>query len=543
MFPLKTQHIHTKLFGLSLLSGALLVLSWYPINLFPLLAVAFVPLFFTQKLLVENHLHTGWAFLYGFTTFFIFNVGTTWWIWNASPAGSVFAIVLTTMLMVLPFLLQYFLHRRAQAVTHFWPFIIMWLSMEYVHSTWEFAWPWLLLGNGFAGAPFLVQWYEYTGAAGGTLWVLWLNQGIFKVWNNRAKWESKTLNTKFFNLIFFRVFAPVFLSLYVAYQYRQHKQNNYHTSIKVVVVQPNIDPYKDKYSGLSAYDQTQKMLDLAKTKTDSATQLIVFPETALVGNLNENAIQHEQAIWQLSQFASKYPTLAILTGAETHRVFEQGEYISETARPLDNGMFYDAYNAALLYQPQQKNVPIYHKSILVPGVEKIPYSRYFKFMNEFMIDLGGTSGGLGIDHEPQIFSLNNEVKVAPVICYESVFGEYVAKYVQKGANVLTIITNDGWWGNTPGYQQHMVYASLRAIENRRYIARCANTGISGFIDDEGNILKQSKWWTPDALSEDLKLIPYQTFYTKHGNWIFVIANILTLLLLFSLVFKNYKLPR
>jgi apolipoprotein N-acyltransferase len=109
--------------------------------------------------------------------------------------------------------------------------------------------------------------------------------------------------------------------------------------------------------------------------------------------------------------------------------------------------------------------------------------------------------------------------------------------------VLTIITNDGWWGNTPGYQQHMVYASLRAIENRRYIARCANTGISGFIDDEGNILKQSKWWTPDALSEDLKLIPYQTFYTKHGNWIFVIANFLTVLLLFSLFFKNNKLPR
>jgi len=156
-----------------------------------------------------------------------------------------------------------------------------------------------------------------------------------------------------------------------------------------------------------------------------------------------------------------------------------------------------------------------------------------------VFDLGGTTGSLGRQEEPTNFKLKNNWEVAPVICYESVFGEYLTKYVEKGAGIIVIITNDGWWRNTPGYKQHLSFARLRAIESRRSIARAANTGISAFINQRGDLLQTTEWWTEDAIKGTLNSSNEITFYVKYGDYIARISLFMSGLLLLFLITKKF----
>lgn len=122
---------------------------------------------------------------------------------------------------------------------------------------------------------------------------------------------------------------------------------------------------------------------------------------------------------------------------------------------------------------------------------------------------------MGIDPEPKVFG--DSVKFTDVICYESIFGDYVAWGVRKGAELLFVSTNDGWWKNSPGHRQHAAYARLRAIENRRDIARSANTGISCFIDQKGRVFQATAYGEPDCIRQTLLANSRLTFYSKYGD--------------------------
>jgi apolipoprotein N-acyltransferase len=161
---------------------------------------------------------------------------------------------------------------------------------------------------------------------------------------------------------------------------------------------------------------------------------------------------------------------------------------------------------------------LYHKAKLVPGVESLP--SWLGFMGSLFDDLGGTTGSLGRSDSAMVFTAdNNPFHAAPIICYESIYSNYVTDYVRAGANMLTVITNDGWWGKTPGYQQHMSMSRLRAIENRMYVARSANTGISCFIDPAGNVLQAQSWNTKSAIKMDIPPMQQLTFYAAHADWL------------------------
>jgi apolipoprotein N-acyltransferase len=183
----------------------------------------------------------------------------------------------------------------------------------------------------------------------------------------------------------------------------------------------------------------------------------------------------------------------------------------------------------------KKEAPQYaHKSKLVPGVELVPFSAYLPFLSALAIENGGTSGTLGIEKEPKTLQIpiptygsgksftgkkqNKAISLAPIICYESIYGDFVRQQVQKGAQLLCIITNDGWWGNTPGYKQHFSFARLRAIETRRWVLRSANTGTSGSIDPRGKIIKKTAYWTKTSFAQTVTLQSFKTFYTKYGDW-------------------------
>ena len=146
------------------------------------------------------------------------------------------------------------------------------------------------------------------------------------------------------------------------------------------------------------------------------------------------------------------------------------------------------------------------------------------------------------EYREAFVSPQDSTRVGPVICWESVFGEYVTGYVKDaGANFLFIITNDGWWRNTPGHRQHNAYARLRAIETRRSIARSANTGISSLINQRGEEIARVGWWIRSGIRGTLNKNDHLTFYVKHGDFLGRIAVFLTvILLLYSIVFRFIK---
>ena len=180
----------------------------------------------------------------------------------------------------------------------------------------------------------------------------------------------------------------------------------------------------------------------------------------------------------------------------------------------------------------QPHVPldIYHKSKLVLGGEKLPFISMFPFLEKYSVELGGTSGLLGVGEKPKVFEAKG-VSYAPLICYESVYGDFASHFVKQGANIICIITNDGWWRDTPGYKQHRMFSQIRAIENRRSVARSANTGISCFIDQRGEIISELGWNEYGALQAELNQNEEFTFFTRYGDFIGRLSVFLTLAML------------
>lgn len=529
-----------QLLLLSVLSGLLFSLGWFPAGIFPFLFVAFVPLLIVEDYFFQHRdqLRPRLLFLFTYIAFFTWNILTTWWVKNASFGGAALAIFCNALLMSIPFMLHHRVKKRIGTKWRYVLFICFWLSFEFIHSNWELSWSWLTLGNAFADTPDLIQWYEYTGVFGGSLWVLVMNILIYESLKRVAE-KAKQVYLRNGIIILTVAVFPILVS-YAIKRFETIPEQN---KISVVAVQPNIDPYNEKFDA-PFEGQLQKMLELASRKVTENTDYLIFPETALTEEMWENNLEQSGSVQMLRIFLQKYPKLKIVVGASTAKLFQPGEELSVTARKFtgEDG-YYDSYNTALQLDNSGR-IQVYHKSKLVPGVEQMPFPFIFKHLESIAIDLGGTTGGLGTQEERTVFvSMDHSMRTAPVVCYESVYGEYVSEYVKNGANFISIITNDGWWGDTPGYKQHLKYGRLRAIETRRWIARSANTGISCFISPEGEIQQATQWWTPAVISQEIGLNDKLTFYTRHGDYIARAALCITIAMLIYSLFIRFKVAK
>jgi apolipoprotein N-acyltransferase len=501
---------------LSLLSAFLLFFSWPPIG-FPLLSlIALVPLFY----LFANLETKKEIYFYSFLSFLVWNISTTFWIMHASMLGMVLAVLVNTLLMSFVFLLAFIVKSKFDLKRGWWAMLCFWLCFEYIHLNWELSWPWLTLGNGFSSFPSLIQWYEYTGVLGGSLWILISNLFIVQAIDSK-KYRYSSL---------FVVLVPIIISFSVSDNIaKSHIQ-------KFVVVQPNIDPYFEKFNGLSSDQQLDKFIDLALSQIDGTTNYLIGPETAITENLWESNIEKSSSIIKLNNLINQYPNLQILLGATTFKRYKTKA--TSTARAFTNvDLYYDMFNSALFIN--KTGVEIYHKSKLVQGVEFMPFESVLGHLDFLSIDLGGISGSLGTQEYRSVFS-KDSTRIAPIVCYESIYGEYVSEFVRNGANVLTIITNDGWWKDTPGYLQHLDYARLRAIETRKSIVRSANTGISAFIDPLGNIIDQTDWDQEAVISSEIAVVNENTFYVKYGDYIGRLASFLSVFFICFLIANKKK---
>ncbi|OYU97322.1 MAG: apolipoprotein N-acyltransferase [Bacteroidetes bacterium B1(2017)] len=510
---LKVKNNHLAYLILSVSSALLFILAWQPFKILPLAFIGFLPLFTLERKIRQEQANSkAWLFLYSWLAFVLWNIGSVWWIWNASEGGAIAAFIINSLPMVLPLMLFHARNRMTQT-PNYWYFIACWVSIELLQFHWDLAFPWLILGNVFSYLPASVQWYEYTGVIGGSVWILLVNTKADQLLTHWPSLNPLQKRTKVLNQSFLFVIAPIFLSIYIGNPIQQTEKAD------IIVVQPNLDPYSEKFGGISAHTQLIEMLQQAETKMDSQVQFILLPETAIQGGLQENNLKNEALIQILQSFLQQHPYVTVISGMDSYHLFAANEPHTLTARKFTRSDdYFDAYNAAV-QASFYDSLQVYHKSKLVPGVEKMPYPEVFGFIEKYAISLGGTSGSLASDGESKVFKGYQKIGMAPIICYESVFPEFTASYVKKGADILCILTNDGWWGNTPGYKQHFDYGRLRAIENRRAIARSANTGISGFIDKDGSILMESSWWQKEVLRMKVPIYKGQTFYTEHGDWL------------------------
>ncbi len=516
-------------FLLSVLSGILLVLSFPSTgSLFFIGFFSLVPLLLVEHSILVNKYRSGKVFIHAYLSFFIYNVGTTWWIYNASPGGAYLAFLLNSFLMASSFYIYHLFKKKLNIKFSLVYLIIAWLGFEYLHYHWELSWPWLTLGNIYSIAPQIIQWYEYTGVLGGSLWLLMVNFLIFKslveLKNNKSKLNSLVYQ-KLVPIILL-ILIPVLFSLYKYYTYEEKKD-----PVEVALIQPNIDPYNEKFV-TNSEDQVEKMIKKSESIITSKTKFVLFPETAISSSVQENYIDNNPSIELIRNFLTKKPSIHVLTGAATFSVFRKK--FTNAARQIPNSNeFIEFYNSSLAID--QSNIDIVHKSKLVLGVEKVPFISWLPFLEELSINNGGTSGTLGQEKVPKIIS-SAHGKYAPVVCYESIYGEFVGQQVRSGAELIFIITNDGWWKDTPGYKQHNSFASIRAIENRRSVARCANTGTSSFVNQRGDMIKKSSWWIEDGLIESLNKNSYLTIYSQYGDLVYsLISYVLLVLIIYVLI--------
>ncbi len=524
----ENRWFNTPLF-LSILGGAVLGLGWYPYTTF-FTFIGFVPLFYSfEKIIQSNSSRKTLKIIASSYLFFIFwNIVAYWWLWNASGWATLAAWGMNSLLMLLPVAIYLFIRKRTTDQYGYWVFLLAWLAFEYLHLHWDFSWIWLNLGNAFAYTPSLVQWYEYTGTFGGSLWILVVNILLFSIILKKKK--------QLFSLSVLIV-IPIAFSLFTYYNYEEKG-----TPIEVVVVQPNLDCYKEKFNYNSKTgernqlthvpypNQIERLISLTKKEVTDSTSFILWPETALHKHVNEDAIAMDPNIQLVDKQTSPIP---LITGITSYQLYGNAPK-TVTSRYQESMGYYDIFNAAL-YINEKGEKEVYHKSKLVIGAEKVPFPIIFK---PLLLNFGGSSGGLGTQRERDVFNNSKGVGMAPVICYESVYGEFVGEYVKKGANALAIITNDGWWGETPGYKQHLAFASLRAVETRKSIARSANTGISCFINQKGDGIKKTKYDEQAALREVIFQNDHVTFYTKHGDYIGRISSFITIALFLGVLVKS-----
>lgn len=518
----------------ALSSGILLFLAWPPLDYSPLIFVGFIPLLYRVDFISDNYIKRRglYVFLCAFLAFFSWNFLSTYWIRFASPGGAWAAIILNALLMSTVFACYSGIRNKVGKKQGYIALPVLWMSMDYLHLNWDLAWPWMTLGNAFANKVTWIQWYEYTGVFGGSVWIWIITLSVYGMLHRIQKKKTFTLAA-----------IATLLLLAIPLWWSVNRYSNYQeegSTSKIAVYQPNYNPYTEKYK-IAERDQINTWYEFNSKGLNTDVEMLIMPETFLTEWVWENKINYNSSVNRMKKFMEHYPHLSILSGMSSVRKLDPNiEEIPITANKNPQGQWIETYNSAFLLNKTQE-IQIYRKSKLVPGPEMMPFGKYLApILGEFALDLGGHVGTLGVEKEAKIFESDLGIKIAPVICYESVYSEYVTDYVKKGAEIIAVITNDGWWEDTYGYKQHMAYARLRAIENRRSVARAANTGISCYINQRGDVIKSEGWDKRALIHGELKRNRQMTYYTMNGNYLGRLAVFMTFIFLLQWMVARIK---
>ena len=486
--------------------GILLGVSFPPIPFPYLIFIAVVPYFFVlqnrSSLLSINRAT--------YLTVFVFTLITLYWVgsWTkeADPflmISGVLLIFVNPALYLIPSTLYYFAQKIFNRKVALFLFPLFWVSFEYTYGLTDLRFPWLILGNSLPYFNKFIQIADIVGAYGLSLIILYTNLLVYFAIVERKR------NKK----LFYRYLGFAFLIFAVPMIYGVIKTSNYtepKKQIKIGLIQPNLDPW-EKWSSSDLEEQLDLYLGLSSQAVKQGAKLIIWPESALPVYLLSGNYDFE--VGKIRAFVDSN-NVFLMTGMPDATFYFDPKKAPPDAKPLQHtNAVYTSYNSILFFKPHTYKIQKYEKIMLVPFGEKVPFVEELPFLGDLIKwQVGISSWNVG---KEQVVEEMNETKVGGIICIESIYPDFVAGFVQKGAELIAVVTNDSWYGYSSGPFQHKEIAVLRAVENRRTVVRAANGGISCIIDPEGKILDQTKLFTRTFLTVNAPLSDEMTFYTKH----------------------------
>ncbi|RKY79243.1 apolipoprotein N-acyltransferase [candidate division KSB1 bacterium] len=487
-----------KNIALSLLTALLLTFAFPPYQLGFLAYWGLVPFFYLLKNKTIKD-----ALKWGYITGLFFNLMSLYWIaWTTIP-GTLAAI------LVLAFYFAFYAWTHVQLQKKLGKNFIfllpfLWVSIEYVRSLGVLGFPWNSLAYTQSYYLSLIQYVSFTGVYGVSFWVVWINVVLFHILENKRSFRTLIWSLLLLIFLFFLPWVYGKLTIPPADEFQE--------KIQAALIQGNVDPLR-KWDEAFLAENFDIYERLTRKAANYKPDLIVWPETATACFLRcepEYSIRIRHLVDSL-----KTP---LLTGSPDY------EFVTRTE--------YETYNAIFLFLPFCSQIQRYFKIHLVPFGERVPFEDVIPFLNKFLESLNMGVGDFSPGKKLVLFhmpypkskvetdctgSSGDRLLFAGVVCFESIFPGLVRKFINRGARFLVIVTNDAWFGTTSELAHHAQIAVFRAIENRIGVARCANTGISMFIDPYGRVSKKTQINTEAYIVGDVPLRTEKTFYTQHGD--------------------------
>ncbi len=517
---------------LLILSGVLMGIAFPPFP-FPFTLLLFVGLI-PYLYVIENRKTLGEINRATYLTFFVFGVITLYWVGSWQKEADTFLMIaggtllfVNPLLFLIPSTLLYFARKifPARQVIFLFPFF--WACYEYLYMLTDLSFPWLTLGNGLAKFTVFIQAADIIGSVGLSIVVIYMNIFLFKTIINFKNTKRKFI----LNL------ASAVLIFLISISYGWFRLSSFKISnakVKVGLIQPNLDPW-DKWDVSNLDNLTNLYLKLSQEAVNKGAKLIIWPETALPVFLMDGSYGHTlNLIYSFLQKNHVY----LLTGMPDVKYYFKGDKIpSDAIEGRGGNFYYTMYNGILLFAPNSYNVQHYGKMKLVPFGERVPFVDTFPFLGK-LIKWGVGISGWNVGKDTTNFSLpaaitdsasqkifaSDSIHVDGLVCYESIFPYFVTNFVQRGAEILAVVTNDSWYGKSSGPYQHEDISILRAVENRRTVVRAANGGVSCIINPLGEIKTQSHLFTKAFIVGDVHLENVETFFTKYPLIIPVISS-------------------
>ncbi|MFP4449222.1 MAG: apolipoprotein N-acyltransferase [Bacteroidales bacterium] len=512
---------------LPICTGILLGISALPSDIYYLSFIAFIPLLFASDHILSYKKPLLTFALQLLIALVVFYLWVYYWVLQTANLGFLiaFTIVLPFILLV-PFYILFKKTGNKYAALYF---IAAWLTVELIQSYFQLGSPFYNLGNNLGANPKLIQWYEFTGASGGTLWVLVVNFLVYSfikiLITDRKQWIQKSA------VLLAVLFIPVIISSIIYSNY-----NEKGSSSEVLVVHPSTDNRDVKYRK-NIYELMDIYLDIMVPELIENTEYVVLPETSItnagwVKNLNRNKVFN-----YFHEHTDSFPNLKLVTGGVVYEEIPNVEKIKNYEkipgiRYSENyKTWYYTYNTALHIE---KNRPVQMrvKEGLVPFQEYAPYPLILPRISPVGIDFQFSPREKNRD----VFTSENNIKTKAIICYEVVFNRMLYKAARNGAQAFFVILNEGWYDVKKVPRQFLQLSVIRAIETRRSIAHASNLGISAFINQRGEVIAKTQSKSADFLKHEIKMNRTTTFAARMGNYIGILTFLTTI---FFLIYKSY----
>lgn len=522
----------------AIVSGLLFGLSFPPIPLPYLSFVALVPYLF----ILDERDGLGEINKYTYLFMFVGSLISLYWVGSWTADADTFLMVSGALLVffnpILYLIPSTMFYMNKRVFGNKWALVLLpfnWVAFEYLYTLTEAHFPWLTLGNALPYFNSYIQIADTIGVYGLSLLILFAN--LFAFYSLRSYQRDSKIRSIYVAPLLMIIILPIIYGYYRTSSYEKSWEE-----ISVGIVQPDFNPTK-KWEAGNLDEQLDIYLSMSQTVLDNGAELIVWPETAMPVYLLSKS--YESYVERIQKFVDENDVY-VMTGMPHAEFFTNpSEAPPDAKTTINSNTKYVSYNSILLFKPDTTDVGIYGKIKLVPFGERIPFVDVVPFMGDIIKwNVGISSWNIGKDtvvfdmNNYSVYDKKNKAKVAGLVCFESIFPDFNAMFVQKGAELIVVVTNDSWYGDSSGPYQHKEIAVLRAVENRRAVVRCANGGVSCVINPLGITEVNTEMFTKDTFVHQAVLKNGLTFYTRNP---FLIPYIVCTVLLLSLIlFIGYK---